>query len=120
MSRVFFRNSKQRKGTWVDFAELRRIAPLSLILSHYGLDAELKRVGSSKKQLRGCCPIHKGSNPAQFVVDLQKGLWHCFGDCNRGGGSLELVAEIEHLALRDAAALVARVVIPINRKDFRL
>lgn len=116
MSRVFFRNSKQRKGTWVDFAELRRIAPLSLILSHYGLDGEFKRVGSS---LRGCCPIHKGTNPAQFVVDLRKNVWRCFGDCNRGGGSLELVAEIEHLALRDAAALVARVVIPISRKDIR-
>ena len=54
---MFFRNDKKREGTWVDFAELRRIAPLSRILSHYGLDAELKRVGSS---LRGCCPIHKG------------------------------------------------------------
>jgi hypothetical protein len=102
---VFFRNDKKREGTWVDFAELRRIAPLSLILSHYGLDAELKRVGS---QLRGCCPIHKGSNAQQFVVDLRKNVWRCFGDCNRGGGSLELVAEIEHLALRDAAALVAQ------------
>jgi hypothetical protein len=117
VSREFFRNSKQRKGTWVDFAELRRIAPLSFILSHYGLDAELKRVGSH--QLRGRCPIHKGSNSQQFVVDLNKDLWRCFGDCNRGGGPLQLVAEIEHLALRDAATFVARVVIPINRKDFR-
>jgi len=76
-----------------------------LILSHYGLDAELKRVGS---QLRGCCPIHKGSNAQQFVVDLRKNVWRCFGDCNRGGGSLELVAEIEHLALRDAARLITQ------------
>jgi CHC2-type zinc finger protein len=104
---VFFRNDKKREGTWVDFAELRRIAPLSLILSHYGLDAELKRVGSSER-LCGCCPIHKGSNPEQFVVDLQKNVWRCFGDCNRGGGSLELVAEIEHLALRDAAVLISQ------------
>jgi hypothetical protein len=91
------------------------VAPLSFILSHYGLDSEFKRVGASKEKLRGCCPIHKGSNPAQFVVDLQKGLWHCFGDCNRGGDALALVAEIEHLALRDAAALVARVVNPISK-----
>src|SRR5206468_1764805 len=66
---------------------------------------ELQRVGS---QLRGRCPIHKGANARQFAVDLQKGLWRCFGDCNRGGGSLELVAEIEHLALREAAVLVAQ------------
>jgi hypothetical protein len=89
----------------VDFERLRHLVPLSLILSHYGLDAELKRVGSS---LRGCCPIHHGSNPAQFVVDLKKGVWRCFGDCDRGGGSLELVAEIERLALRDAAVLIAQ------------
>jgi hypothetical protein len=106
MSHTFFRNdAKTREGTWVDFAELRRAVPLSLIISHYGLDAELKRVGSS---LRGCCPIHKGTNPAQFVVDLRKGVWRCFGDCDRGGGSLELVAEIEHLALRDAAVVIAQ------------
>ena len=106
MSRTFFRDgTKPREVEWIDFERLRQLVPLSLIISHYGLDAELKRVGSS---LRGCCPIHKGSNPAQFVVDLKKGVWRCFGDCNRGGGSLELVAEIEHLALRDAAKLVAQ------------
>ena len=106
MAGLLFRNdANKREGTWVDFAELRRLVPLALIISRYGLDAELKRVGS---QLRGCCPIHKGTNPAQFVVDLRNNVWRCFGDCNRGGGPLELVAEIEHLALRDAAALIAQ------------
>jgi CHC2 zinc finger len=104
--RAFFRDgTKPRAVEWIDYERLRHLVPLSLIISHYGLDAELKRVGSS---LHGCCPVHKGSNPVQFVVDLQKGVWRCFGDCNRGGGSLELVAEIEHLALRDAAILIAR------------
>ena len=89
----------------LNFDHLRCTFPLALVISHYGLDAELKRVGS---QLRGRCPIHKGSNAEQFAVDLTKGLWRCFGDCDRGGGSLELVAEIEHLALREAAVLVAQ------------
>ena len=103
MSRVSsLRSSTQQPA--IDFAQVRRAAPLVLVISHYGLDAELKRVGS---QLRGCCPIHKGSNPAQFVVDPRKGVWRCFGDCNRGGGSLELVAEIEHLDVRGAATLIA-------------
>ena len=105
MPGVIFRNAKTREVRWVDFAELRRAVPLALIISRYGLDAELKRVGSS---LHGCCPVHKGTNPAQFVVDLQKNVWRCFGDCDRGGGSLELVAEIENLALRDAACLIAQ------------
>ena len=88
----------------IDISRIRRAGSLGAILSHYQLDAGLKRVGS---QLAGCCPIHGGSNPRQFVVNLGSGEWHCFGDCNRGGGSLELVAEIEHLDVRGAALLVA-------------
>ena len=106
MPRMFFRDgTKPRAVEWIDYERLRHLVPLSLIISHCGLDAELKRVGS---QLRGCCPIHKGTNAQQFVVNLTHGTWHCFGDCSRGGGSLELVAEIEHLALRDAAFRVAQ------------
>ena len=69
---------------WIDYERLRLLVPLSLILSHYGLDAGLKRVGS---QLVGCCPIHKGSNRRAFVVNLHKNVWHCFGGCG-GGGAL--------------------------------
>ena len=89
----------------LDFDRIRQRASLEQILQHYRLDAELKRVGS---QLAGRCPIHRGSNPRQFVVDLHRGTWHCFGDCNRGGGSLELVAEMEHLDLRGAAELISQ------------
>jgi hypothetical protein len=103
VSPLLFRKAAPKPA--IDFAQVRRAVPLALVISHYGLDAEFKRVGS---QLRGCCPIHKGTNPQQFVVDLRKDVWRCFGDCDRGGGSLELVAEIEHLALRDAALLIAQ------------
>jgi len=89
----------------LDFERIRQRASLEQILQHYRLDAELKRVGS---QLAGRCPIHRGSNRRQFVVDLRRGTWHCFGDCARGGGSLELVAEIERLDVRGAAALISQ------------
>ena len=89
----------------LDFDRIRQRVPLDDILQHYRLDAELKRVGS---QLAGRCPIHRGSNRRQFVVDLHRGTWHCFGDCARGGGSLELVAEIERLDVRGAAALISQ------------
>ena len=88
----------------IDLDAIRRRVPIGLVLSHYQFDAGLKRVGS---QLSGCCPIHRGTNPGQFVVDLQGSTWRCFGDCDRGGGSLELVAEIEHLDVRGAAERVA-------------
>jgi DNA primase len=89
----------------VDFADIKRAVPLEHILSHYGVLDAMKRSGS---QLTGCCPIHKGSNRRQFVVDLTKNSWRCFGDCDRGGGTLELVAEIERVDIAEAARRIAR------------
>lgn len=95
---------KRKSPHEVDFALIRRAVPLPIILSRYGLDDAFKRVGA---RLKGACPIHKGSNRRQFVIDPDAGTWRCFGDCNRGGGSLEFVAEMEHVGIREAARLVA-------------
>ncbi|MFN0218212.1 MAG: CHC2 zinc finger domain-containing protein [Hyphomicrobium sp.] len=94
---------KRKPAYKVDFAQLKRVVPLTAILSRYGLDA-FKRVGS---RLKGACPIHKGSNARQFVIDPNASTWRCFGDCNRGGGSLEFVAEMEHVGIIEAATLIA-------------
>jgi hypothetical protein len=89
----------------LDFEELRRAVPLVAILDHYGITPNLKRVGA---QLTGCCPIHRGSNPRQFACDLNKNVWRCFSpSCDRGGGMLELVAELENTNVVSAARLVA-------------
>ena len=89
----------------VYFEQIRRVVPLAAILERYGILSELKRVGSSHK---GCCPIHKGNNRRQFAADLQKNVWKCFSpECERGGGVLELVAELEHVDLLGAARLIA-------------
>lgn len=89
----------------LDFAELRRAVPLVAILDHYGITPNLKRVGT---QLVGCCPIHRGSNPWQFACNLDKNVWRCFSpSCDRGGGVLELVAELENTDVREAAQRVA-------------
>jgi hypothetical protein len=91
-------------ATGVDLERARRAVPLGVLLARYGLLSALKRSGS---QLAGCCPIHDGSNPGQFIVNLSAGTWHCFGDCGRGGGTLELVALKERVSVRRAAALIA-------------
>lgn len=88
----------------VDFAHLKRLVPLTLILSRYALDDAFKRVGV---RLKGACPIHHGSNTRQFVIDPKASTWRCFGDCDRGGGSLEFVAEMEHVGIIEAAKLIA-------------
>ena len=98
----------------VDFAHLKRLVPLTLILSRYGFDDAFKRVGV---QLKGACPIHNGSNTRQFVIDPKASTWRCFGDCDRGGGSLEFVAEMEHVGIIEAAKLVAGwFAIPLERR----
>jgi hypothetical protein len=94
-----------RKPTYgVDFAQLKRVVPLTAILSRYGLDVALKRAGT---QLRGACPIHKGRNKRQFVVDPNTSSWRCFGDCDKGGGPLEFVAAMENVGIREAALRIA-------------
>ena len=90
----------------VFFEQIKRVVPLEAILQHYGILSELKRVGS---QLKGCCPIHNGSNARQFVVDLNKNVWRCFSpECNRGGAQLEFVAEREGVDILEAAQLIAQ------------
>ena len=88
----------------VDIAHLKRAVTLAMALSRYGILADLKRVGS---QLAGCCPIHDGSDPRQFVVHLASSNWFCFGRCNRGGGMLDFVALKERVPIARAAQLVA-------------
>jgi len=88
----------------MDFERIRALIPLEAILSHYGILTELKRAGP---QLRGACPIHDGSNREQFVVNLQTNTWHCFGDCDAGGGTLEFVASKERVPILRAAELIA-------------
>jgi hypothetical protein len=88
----------------VDLSRIRSLVPLDAILNHYGVLQDLKRAGS---QLRGACPIHNGSNPHQFLVNLKSNTWHCFGDCNRGGGTLEFVSARERVSIPHAAQLIA-------------
>jgi hypothetical protein len=88
----------------LSFPDLKRVVPITAVLERYGLLGDLKRIGA---QLFGACPIHKGSHQKQFVVDPAKSLWRCFGDCNRGGSTLSLVAELEHVGISEAARLVS-------------
>ncbi len=88
----------------VYFEQLKRVC-LESVLARYGVLDDLKRSG---RQLVGCCPIHKGSNRKQFVVDLDKQLWRCFSpEHDEGGGMLEFVAAMENVEVREAALRIA-------------
>jgi CHC2-type zinc finger protein len=90
----------------IDFAHLKRLVSLPMVLAHYGILDQFKRQGT---QLIGACPLHHGSNPKQFVVHPTTGNFFCFGDCKRGGaGALEFVSLRENVPITTAAQLVAQ------------
>lgn len=102
----------------IPFPQVRRV-PLTVVLERYGLLGDLKRVG---KSLVGCCPIHKGTNRKQFVVDPTREAWKCFSPHHdAGGGVLEFVAEFENVTIREAAQLIAKwfAIRPIEHRKER-
>ena len=76
-----------------------------MVLDHYGIKA-LTKVGD---ELRGSCPIHKGSPRSKnFSVNLRKNVFTCFWkDCGARGNVLDFVAAMEGGTVRDAALKLA-------------
>ncbi len=85
---------------YIDFAAIKAAVSLEQILRHYGVLEALKPHGAG---LRGCCPIHKGDDPKQFAVSLEKNAWNCFSQCKHGGNMLEFVMRMEGCTLSQAA-----------------
>jgi DNA primase len=86
------------KRPYVSFAEVKEKVPIPEALDALGLSGRFQRKGGV---ITGVCPLpaHKhgpSPNPEQFKINRRDGtwLWHCFGDCQRGGDVVELVKEI--------------------------
>lgn len=62
-----------------------------------------KRSGSNQF---GLCPFHSEKTPS-FSVSSDKQMFYCFG-CNKGGGVLHFIMEIEGLTFPDAVHFLAR------------
>ena len=89
----------------VYFEQIKRVVRLESVLARYGVLDDLKRSG---RQLTGCCPIHHGTNTKQFVVDLEQQVFRCFSpECDEGGSTLEFVAAMENVEVREAALRIA-------------
>lgn len=91
------------KKNWVDFKTIKAKIKIEDVLIRYGLINELKQTG---KNLVGCCPIHKGSNPRQFSANIERNIFNCFGNCKGGGNVIDFVAKMEKISIRDAALLL--------------
>lgn len=84
---------------WVDFKEVKAAVSIRQVLDHFGIEYREVREG----KLTLACPIHEGSNPRAFHVDVEKGTFKCFTGCRKGGNVLDLMMELEDLPIREAA-----------------
>lgn len=94
---------QENKENWVDYKEIKERVTMEMVLTRYGLFGKLKPSGSN---LVGVCPIHKGSNPRQFSVSLERNIYNCFGNCKSGGNIMDFVAKMEKVDLHQAALLL--------------
>lgn len=93
----------QNKENWVDYKELKARVNLEMVLNRYGVFEKLTPSGAN---LVSVCPIHKGSNPRQFSVNLERSIWNCFGNCKVGGNVIDFVAKMEDVSFHEAALLL--------------
>ena len=63
----------------------------------------LKKSGRSWK---ANCPFHQERTPS-FIVDPQRGTWHCFGACSTGGDVIEFVRRRENVEFPEALRICA-------------
>ena len=90
---------------WINFREIRARVTLEQVLTQYYALTNLKRTNNIAT---GPCPVHGGDSPRAFHVDYDKGLWHCFTQCKRGGNQLDLVACKDNVPVREAALRLKR------------
>lgn len=62
----------------------------------------LKKIGIN---FSACCPFHKEKTPS-FMVNKEKGLFHCFG-CGKTGNAISFVMEIENINFIESVEKIA-------------
>ena len=80
--------------------ELLTRNPIEDVVGQY---VSLRRSGAN---LFGLCPFH-GEKTASFSVAPDKGIYYCFG-CQKGGGSINFMMELEGLSYPDAVRSLAK------------
>ena len=84
---------------WVDFRLIKAMVTMQMVLDRYSIPLK-----ASGHELRGKCPIHRGSNNKHFTANISKNVFKCFfAECGAHGNILDFVAAMEKCSVRDAA-----------------
>ncbi len=88
-----------KRSRFVDFAEVRRVVTMAMLVDHYGIDW-LRKTGD---ELRGRCPIHaQAKGERAFHISLEKNVFNCFS-CGAKGSQIDFCMAMEGISVRAAA-----------------
>lgn len=87
--------------TQASIEEVKNQIDIIDIVSHY---IEIKKMGATYK---ACCPFHDEKTPS-FVINQNKGFYHCFG-CGASGDGITFVMEYEKLSYPEAIEKLAQM-----------
>jgi DNA primase len=86
-------------------ADVQAIKDRIDVLSVVSRYLSLTKSGTNYK---GHCPFHKDDTPS-FMINPEKGLWHCFG-CGEGGDVFSFLMKVEKIDFLEAAKRLAEEV----------
>ena len=67
----------------------------------------------SGRVFKARCPFHTERTPS-FVVNPERGSWHCFGACSEGGDAIRFVMKMENQTFSEALrSLAVRLGVPL-------
>lgn len=79
---------------------------LAARMDYHAVFSEYLRLKKKGSRFFAICPFHKEKD-ASLSVDVETGLWHCFG-CKEGGNVFQFIAKIEHLEMSEVVEMLAK------------
>jgi len=79
---------------------------LAARMDYHAVFSEYLRLKKKGSRFFAVCPFHKEKD-ASLSVDVETGLWHCFG-CKEGGNVFQFLAKIEHLEMAEVVEMLAK------------